>query len=72
MIFDIRGNRGGTDESWHNIIRHIADRNTNIFDGLKIMTRVANTAYEMYGKNVSQLADYYNGVAMQPFRKAGS
>ena len=45
VIFDIRGNRGGTDESWHNIIRHIADRNTNIFDGLKIMTRVANTAY---------------------------
>lgn len=69
MIFDIRGNRGGTDESWHNIIRHIADRNTNIFDGLKIMTRVANTAYEMYGKNVSQLADYYNGVAMQPVQE---
>lgn len=69
VIFDIRGNRGGTDESWHNIIRHIADRNTNIFDGLKIMTRVANTAYEMYGKNVSQLADYYNGVAMQPVQE---
>ena len=68
VIFDIRGNRGGTDESWHNLIQYIADPDVNIQDGYKLTGRVSNTAIELYGKNVPQLADYYNGVAMQPIQ----
>ncbi|WP_283388956.1 S41 family peptidase [Barnesiella viscericola] len=68
VIFDIRGNRGGTDESWHNLIQYIADSDVNIQDGLMLTGRVSNTAIELYGKNVPQLADYYNGVAMQPIQ----
>ena len=40
----------------------------NIQDGLMLTGRVSNTAIELYGKNVPQLADYYNGVAMQPIQ----
>lgn len=65
VIFDIRGNRGGTDESWHNLIQYIADPDVNVQDGIKLSSRVSNTAIELYGKNVPQMADYYNGVAMQ-------
>lgn len=68
VIFDIRGNRGGTDESWHNLIQYIADPDVNVQDGLKLSGRVSNTTIELYGKNVPQLADYYNGVAMQPIQ----
>lgn len=68
VIFDIRGNRGGTDESWHNLIQYIADPDVNIQDGYMLTGRVSNTAIELYGKNVPQLADYYNGVAMQPIQ----
>lgn len=68
VIFDIRGNRGGTDESWHNLIQYIADPDVNVQDGIKLSSRVSNTAIELYGKNVSQMADYYNGVAMQPLQ----
>ncbi|WP_272960058.1 S41 family peptidase [Barnesiella viscericola] len=68
VIFDIRGNRGGTDESWHNLIQYIADSDVNIQDGLMLTGRVSNTAIELYEKNVPQLADYYNGVAMQPIQ----
>lgn len=68
VIFDIRGNRGGTDESWHNLIQYIADQDVNIQDGIMITSRVSNTAVELYGKGAPQLADYYNGVAMQPLQ----
>lgn len=68
VIFDIRGNRGGTDESWHNLIQYIADPDVNVQDGIKLSSRVSNTAIELYGKNVPQMADYYNGVAMQPIQ----
>lgn len=68
IIFDIRGNRGGTDESWHPIIQHIANNDINISDGFITSGRVANTSIELYGAGASKFSDFYHGIAMQPIQ----
>lgn len=67
VIIDIRGNRGGTDETWNpNIIKHIAPNGIDIMSAVIMKCRVSNNSFNEYGKQVPNLQDYADNIAMQP------
>ncbi len=66
VIFDIRGNRGGTDESWNPaVFDHIAPGDVNKDDAIIMKCRVANSAFQEFGSQHPQLKDFANETAMQ-------
>ena len=66
VIFDIRGNRGGTDESWNPaVFDHIAPADVNKDDALIMKCRVANSAFQELGGQHPLLKDFVNETAMQ-------
>lgn len=73
VIFDIRGNRGGTDESWNPaFIEYIAPADKDLNKALIIKCRVANAAFEEYGSQIPQLKDYASETAMEVVRTGSS
>ncbi len=73
VIFDIRGNRGGTDESWNPAVFDYTapadkDQNTAII----YKCRIANAAFQEYGGQVPQLKDFANETAMEIVRTGNS
>ena len=67
VIIDIRGNRGGTEETWNpNIIKHIAPNGIDIMSAVIMKCRVSNNSFNEYGKQVPNLQDYADNIAMQP------
>lgn len=73
IIFDIRGNRGGSDESWNpNVLNYIAPADIDQNSALIYKCRVANTAFQEYGSQIPQLKDFVNETAMEIVRTGGS
>ena len=73
IIFDIRGNRGGTDESWNpTVLDYIAPADKDQNSALIYKCRVANDAFQEYGSQIPQLKDFANETAMEVVRIGGS
>lgn len=73
VIFDIRGNRGGSDESWNpTIIDHIAPADKDQNTALIYKCRVANAAFQEYGGQIPQLKDFADETALEVVRTDGS
>lgn len=73
VIFDIRGNRGGTDECWNPaIFDYIAPADKDQNAALIIRCRVANSAFQEYGSQIPQLKDFATETAMEVVRTGGS
>lgn len=73
VIFDIRGNRGGTDESWNpTVLDYIAPADKDQNTTLIYKCRVANAAFQEYGGQIPQLKDFVNETAMEVVRTGGS
>ena len=71
--FDIRGNRGGTDESWNpTVLDYIATADKDQNSALVYKCRVANAAFQEYGSQIPQLKDFANEIAMEVVRAGGS
>lgn len=73
LIFDIRGNRGGSDESWNPaIFDYIAPANIDLNTAITMKCRVANGAFQEYGSQIPQLKDFASETAMEVVRTGGS
>ncbi len=73
VIFDIRGNRGGTDESWNpSVFDYIAPADKDQMAAFVLKCRIAHTAFQEYGTQVPQLKDFVNETAMEIVRTDGS
>ena len=73
VIFDIRGNRGGTDESWNpTVVDYIAPADKDQETDLIYKCRVANAAFQEYGSQIPMLKDFANETAMEVVRTGGS
>lgn len=73
VIMDIRGNRGGSDESWNpTIIDHIASGDIDQNSAFIIKCRVANNAFQELGGQVPQFKDYVTETAMDKILTGGS
>ena len=73
VIFDIRGNRGGTDESWNpTVLDYIAPADKDQNSALIYKCRVANAAFQEYGSQIPQLKDFANETAMEVVHTGGS
>lgn len=73
VIFDIRGNRGGTDESWNpTVLDYIAPADKDQDTDLIYKCRVSNSAFQEYGSQIPQLKDFANETAMEVVRTSGS
>lgn len=73
VIFDIRGNRGGTDESWNpTVLDYIAPADKDQETDLIYKCRVANAAFQEYGSQIPQLKDFADETAMEVIRTGGS
>lgn len=73
VIFDIRGNRGGTDESWNpTVLDYIAPGDKDQETDLIYKCRVANAAFQEYGSQIPQLKDFADETAMEVVRTGGS
>lgn len=73
VIFDIRGNRGGSDESWNPaVFDHIAPADKDLNAALIMKCRVANAAFQEYGDQIPQLKDFADETAMDVIRTGGS
>jgi C-terminal processing protease CtpA/Prc len=64
LIIDLRGNRGGSDEIWHNIAYHLIPESEFDTNG-KWLSKKYIATYKMWGQYDLQLKDYLNGTAMQ-------
>lgn len=73
IIFDIRGNRGGSDESWNpTVFDYIAPADKDQNAALILKCRVANAAFHEYGSQIPQLKDFANETAMEVIQTGGS
>lgn len=73
VIFDIRGNRGGSDECWNPaIFDYIAPAEKDQYSALVMKCRVANSAFQEYGSQIPQLKDFATETAMEIIRTGGS
>ncbi len=73
VIFDIRGNRGGSDESWNpTVLDYIAPSDKDQNTDLIYKCRVANAAFQEYGGQIPQLKDFVNETAMEIVHTGGS
>lgn len=73
VIFDIRGNRGGSDECWNPaIFDHVAASDVDQNKALLIKCRVANAAFQEFGNQIPQLKDYGTETAMDVIQTGGS
>ena len=73
VIFDIRGNRGGTDESWNpTVLDYIAPADKDQNSALIYKCRVANAAFQEYGSQIPQLKDFADETAMEVVHTGGS
>lgn len=73
VIFDIRGNRGGTDECWNPaIFDYIAPADKDLNTALIMKCRVSNSAFQEYGSQIPQLKDFAAETAMEVIRTGDS
>lgn len=73
VIFDIRGNRGGSDECWNpTIFDYIAPADKDQYSALVMKCRVANSAFQEYGSQIPQLKDFASETAMEVIQTGGS
>lgn len=73
IIFDIRGNRGGSDESWNpSVFDYIAPSDKDQNAALILKCRVANAAFQEYGSQIPQLKDFANETSMEVIQTGGS
>lgn len=73
VIFDIRGNRGGSDESWNPLIfDYTAPADIDQNAAFTMKCRVANSAFQEYGSQIPQLKDFASETAMDVVRTGGS
>ena len=73
VVFDIRGNRGGSDECWNpTIFDYTAPADKDLNKSLILKCRVANGAYQEYGSQIPQLKDYATETAMEVVQAGGS
>lgn len=73
VVFDIRGNRGGSDECWNpTIFDYIAPADKDQYAALILKCRVANSAFQEYGSQIPQLKDFASETAMEVVRTGGS
>ncbi len=73
VIFDIRGNRGGSDECWNPaIFDYTAPADKDQYAALILKCRVANSAFQEYGSQVPQLRDFATETAMEVIQTGGS
>lgn len=73
VIFDIRGNRGGSDESWNPaIFDYTAPADIDQNTAFTMKCRVANSAFQEYGSQIPQLKDFASETAMEVVRTGGS
>ena len=73
VIFDIRGNRGGSDECWNPaIFDYIASADKDLNSAFIMKCRVANSAFQEYGNQIPQLRDFATETAMEVVRTGGS
>lgn len=69
VIFDIRGNRGGTDECWNPVIfDYIASSDKDQNNAFIMKCRVANSAFQEFGNQIPQLKDFATETAMDVIR----
>lgn len=69
VIFDIRGNRGGSDECWNPVIfDYIAPADKDQNTAFIMKCRVANCAFQEFGNQIPQLKDYATETAMDVLR----
>ena len=68
LIFDIRGNRGGSDEGWDPIFDYVAPNDVDKQSSFTAKCRVANSAFQEYGDQIPQLKSFADGTAMEPVR----
>ncbi|MDE6535246.1 MAG: hypothetical protein K2K82_04460 [Muribaculaceae bacterium] len=73
VIFDIRGNRGGTDECWNPaVFDYTAPANVDKNAAITMKCRVANSVFQEYGGTHPLLKDYVSETAMDVVRTGGS
>ena len=73
IIFDIRGNRGGSDESWNpTVVDYIAPADKDQNAALILKCRVANSAFQEYGSQIPLLMEFANETAMDVIQTGGS
>jgi len=67
LIIDIRGNRGGTNQAWENIVFHLIS-DTLVLDKGKYFTRIHNAALKNWGSSDPRFRQFYNGTALDEVR----
>lgn len=73
VIFDIRNNRGGTDECWNPIIfDHVAPNDIDQHKAITMKCRVSNAAFQEYGHRIPQIKDFASETAMEKVRTIGT
>lgn len=73
VIFDIRGNRGGTDECWNPaVFDYTAPAHVDKNAAVIMKCRVANSVFQEYGGQHPLLKDYVTETAMDVVRTGGS
>lgn len=68
LIFDIRGNRGGSDEGWDPVFDYVAPNDVDKQSSFAAKCRVANSAFQEYGDKIPQLKSFADGTAMEQVR----
>lgn len=73
VIFDIRGNRGGSDESWNPVVfDYVAPSDIDQNSAMIMKCRISNSAFQEYGSQIPQLKDFATETAMEVVRTGGS
>lgn len=73
VIFDIRGNRGGTDECWDPaVFDYTAPADIDKNAAVTMKCRIAHSAFQEYGGQHPQLKDYVTETAMAVVQTGGS
>jgi carboxyl-terminal processing protease len=67
LIIDIRGNSGGSQLSWENILYHLV-LESNFQEKGKYFSRKFIPTYKMWGKFDLQFRNYYQGTAMEEIK----
>lgn len=69
LIIDLRGNRGGTDETWENIAYHLILQSKFQTKG-KWYSRKSVPTYKMWGEYDARYRDYYKETALEEIHHA--
>ena len=69
LIIDLRGNRGGTTQTWEdNMIHYLLPDSIFDFQG-KFLSRIHNAYFKNWGEYNPQFKDFYNGTTMDEIHR---